>query len=507
MLTHAVSLLILSIVFSISAATAAGREPFQANTIEPSDRLKLFDGDRGVSCSHFMEGVLPWKRRGGDWRDASRVLFGEAPFAVAKPIEQTVIWDVSAMVRVWAKTGEKRGGFFLKPVRNSGYARFHSREARSVTDWPMLVLELSDGQREILKPKADSSLDCSSSQGVGGAPTLDVSGQHNTVLQFELPLPVKGLTIIRAKLMLSKIVAGGALEIGVFALEAPNFSVAPVATGLAIKYPLDREIELHPDVIFATGFDEAGNWKSRWAKGAYGETNIVGEDIQLSFIPLQGSALRVNLKKGSNLGFEARLNLKDHGGEPEELYFRYYLRLANDWNPNIADGKLPGMAGTYGEAGWGGRRVDGSDGWSLRGLFVRMFPKDHPMFGLTQIGTYAYHAEMTGTYGDFWIWPGALLARNRWYCIEQHVRMNRPGLSDGNMRVWVDGRLVMDRTKIRLRNVDRLRIETVWLNTYHGGAEVSPHDQHLYFDNVVVARNYIGPMVDSATTSAVKGHK
>lgn len=411
------------------------------------------------------------------------------------------------MVRAWAENGELRGSFFLKPLRNSGYARFHSREALSVTDWPMLVLELSDGHREILKPKADSTLDCSSVKGLGGAATLDVSGQHNTVLQFELPLAVKGRTITRAKLMLSKIVAGGALEIGVFSMETPTFPVAPVATGLAKNHPLDREIEQHPDVIFATGFDEAGNWKSRWAKGAYGETDIVGEDARLSFTPLQGSALRVNLKKGSNLGFEARLNLKDHGGEPEELYFRYYLRLAADWNPNVADGKLPGMAGTYGEAGWGGRRVDGSDGWSLRGLFIRMFPKDHPMFGFTQIGTYAYHAEMTGTYGDFWTWPGALLARNRWYCIEQYVRMNRPGVSDGNMRAWVNGRLVMDRTKIRLRNVDRLRIETVWLNTYHGGAEVSPHDQHLYIDNVVVARSYIGPMAEPPMTPIGRSNK
>lgn len=494
MLTRGFLFLMLSIVFTAEFAAATGNEALQTNALEPSDRLKLFDGNRGVSCSQFMEGVLPWKRRGGDWRDSSKILFGEAPFAVAKPIEQAITWDVSTMVRGWAENGEKRGGFFLRPLRNSGYARFHSREARNVTDWPMLVLELSDGHREILKPTADSSLDCSSSKGLGGTATLDVSGQHNAVLQFDLPLTVKGRAITRAKLILSKIVNGGAIEIGVFAMATPNFPTAPVETGLALEFPLDREIKKHPDVIFVTGFDEAGNWKSQWAKGAYGETDIIGADVPLMFTPIQGPALRANLKKGSNLGFEARLYLKDHGGEPDELYFRYYLRLANDWNPNLTGGKLPGIAGTYGEAGWGGRRVDGSDGWSLRGSFAPAFSSNHPMSGLTQLGTYAYHAEMSDFYGDLWIWPGALLARNRWYSIEQYVRMNRPGVSDGNMRVWVDGRLVMDRTKMRLRNVDRLHIETVWLNAYHGGAEVSPHDQHLYIDNVVVARSYIGPM-------------
>jgi hypothetical protein len=298
-------------------------------------------------------------------------------------------------------------------------------------------------------------------------------------------------------LILSSVKTGGGLDVGVFAIAVPEFPVNPVQQGLAGEYLVDRGIERHRDVIFFAGFEDAtvaGGWKSRWAKGATGEMEVVSEDGGFGFKSTSGSALRINLKKGSNFGADIRLYLKDHGGEPEELYFRYYLRLADDWNPDLTGGKLPGMAGTYGEAGWGGRRVDGSDGWSLRGSFYRAFPKDHPLSGLTQLGTYAYHAEMTGLYGDSWAWPGALLARNRWYCIEQYVRLNRPGVSDGIMRVWVDGRMVMERSKIRMRNVDRLRIETVWLNAYHGGAETSPHDQHFYIDNVVVARRYIGPM-------------
>lgn len=33
-----------------------------------------------------------------------------------------------------------------------------------------------------------------------------------------------------------------------------------------------------------------------------------------------------------------------------------------------------------------------------------------------------------------------------------------------------------------------------WMNVYHGGTTPSPSDQHLFIDNVVVARKYIGPM-------------
>jgi hypothetical protein len=48
------------------------------------------------------------------------------------------------------------------------------------------------------------------------------------------------------------------------------------------------------------------------------------------------------------------------------------------------------------------------------------------------------------------------------------VKMNSHGLHDGIIRAWV--------------------------NVYHGGTAVSPYDQHLYFDNVVIAREYIGPI-------------
>ena len=31
------------------------------------------------------------------------------------------------------------------------------------------------------------------------------------------------------------------------------------------------------------------------------------------------------------------------------------------------------------------------------------------------------------------------------------------------------------------------------MNVYHGGTAVSPYDQHLYVDNLVIASSYIGP--------------
>ena len=70
--------------------------------------------------------------------------------------------------------------------------------------------------------------------------------------------------------------------------------------------------------------------------------------------------------------------------------------------------------------------------------------------------------------------------------------MNTPGEKDGVLRAWVDGRLAFEKTDVRFRRSDQLKIEQVWMNVYHGGK--SPYDQHLFIDNVVIAKKYIGPM-------------
>jgi len=107
---------------------------------------------------------------------------------------------------------------------------------------------------------------------------------------------------------------------------------------------------------------------------------------------------------------------------------------------------------------------------------------------------------MPGDYGDIWNWLdgyGGILVKDRWTCLEQYVKLNTPGQKDGILRAWVDGRPAFERTDLRFRNVDRLKIERVWMNVYHGGKLPSDRDVHLYIDNVVISRQYVGPMSKS----------
>ena len=178
-------------------------------------------------------------------------------------------------------------------------------------------------------------------------------------------------------------------------------------------------------------------------------------DPALQFSPLLGYALRVEIPAGTNTGMSVGYEFADKlGYEPEQIYFRYYIRIADDWR-TLDGGKFPGIAGTYGVAGWGGRRSDGYNGWSARGLFKEVPPSGNPLGEMVPVGSYVYHADMPTNYGDNHLWQRdyrGYLERNRWYCIEQYLQLNTPGLHDGIMRVWIDGRLAWEKTDWRWRH-------------------------------------------------------
>jgi hypothetical protein len=263
-----------------------------------------------------------------------------------------------------------------------------------------------------------------------------------------------------------------------------------VKKGLAAKYAFDKGIEKDQSVIVFTDF-ESEQWHKYWSGGKRITVSVLNEDKERKFEPFQNKALRIKVSKGDHYGASIEYNFrKKTGGDPEEIYFRYYLRFASDWNPRRG-GKLPGISGTYNRAGWGGRPSNGRNGWSARGQFKGQ--KE----GKTPIGFYCYHADMKGRYGSAWIWEKdklGYLENNRWYCIEQYVRMNTPGKNDGIMCGWVDGKLAFEKKDVRMRDVSDLKIERIWINIYHGGTWTAESDDHLFIDNVVIAKKYIGPM-------------
>lgn len=471
---------------------------------------RLYDGPSGATCYYFnLAAKLYWRHKRGDWKDGKGVEQGPASFAetLVQDTDKTrmVPWDITSLVRGWISGAFPNDGMLIRQVSaNSGVIVFHSREAEEVTLRPKLVLLFDDGQKDELFPSADTFLVCSTVKAMGAEKVLKAGEDENLAIRFELPLTAKRRNLVQAALqMVTTNVQYGSSVLGVYRLDPPG-SEKPgkPQMGLAAAYPFDQRVDKHPDVVMATGFEKE-NWQSDWSYTGTGKTYVVvSRDDALSFAPLRGKALRGVIPRDRTTGLNMRYNFKDKlGREPDEIYFRYYLRFADDWHPTVDGGKLPGIAGTYdttkGGGGWGGNRSDGTNGWSMRGGFLREAEKGSPFHDRVVVGNYAYHVDMEDFYGEFWPWSRAGLGhlkRNRWYCIEQYVKMNTIGGKDGVLRVWVDGMPAFEKTDIRYRTIDALKIENIWMNVYHGGTRPPGRDLHLYIDNVVIARRYIGPM-------------
>jgi hypothetical protein len=465
----------------------------------------LFDGPDGVTCHAFNRGAGgDWARKGGDWQDASHQLFGARPYATtlvpANYRGRAIQMDLTALVKDWLRgKADASKGVMIASVKGQGVLDIPSRESPDMASRPIVVIEFSDGSSDIAFPTADAYLDCSTEKGLGRETRLKIGGEYKGVLSFSLPPAAREKKIEKVTLTFTLTKQyGGEMMLGAFALSPPASPDSMPRPGLAAKYADEESLARDPSVYFATGFESAA-WAAEWSFfDPRASTSRISEDTEGGFAPLQAHALKVRFKKGVNLGADLRYSFRGKQGfEPEEAYFRYYLRLGSNWAPDVDGGKLPGFAGTYGKAGWGMRRSAGDDGWSLRGAFSVVPGAQNPLAGTTPIGTYAYHADMTAPSGDLFKWNLGRLAalqRNRWYCIEQYMKLNTPGQKDGVLRAWIDGRLVFERKDLKLRNVPELKIENVWFNVYHGGVTPPPRDMDMYIDNVVIAKAYIGPM-------------
>ncbi len=441
---------------------------------------------------------LPWKHEGGDWIDAKGTSQGPDPFATFQSVAPgRVVTDVTQLIKAYRKGTIDNQGVLIKGRRGSAIANFFSLESDSESKRPTLVISMRDGTQYAIPATADTHLDPTTRRSLGNRASLKLGGDKQTILIF---FPIDSVPsekpMAKAELLLhmSKRYGNKPVIADIYAIHAGGRrKKQPTQMGIAANYLKDNGLQDNPDVILAEKF-ERSRWTSDWSETA-GQISLTS-DTPL-FTPIDGNALQVQFRKGTRNAANITYKFGEKlGAEPESVYFRYYIWLSEDWNP-IVGGKFPGIAGTYGKAGWGGRKSDGFNGWSTRGAYRKPVGAINPLHGLTPIGTYAYTADMRGKYGKYWPWPidlNGLLEKKRWYAIEQFVQLNTPGERDGILKSWVDGKLALDKRDIMYRKTDDLKIDRVWINFYHGGTTVIPTTQHLYIDNVVIAKKYIGPM-------------
>ncbi|MEA2000957.1 MAG: S-layer homology domain-containing protein [Actinomycetota bacterium] len=236
--------------------------------------------------------------------------------------------------------------------------------------------------------------------------------------------------------------------------------------------------------------DAPTDWNDPWRDSTVGPRN------NLSVIDGHiGSGVRVTIDKGEHFGAAMRWRFMDNGiEEPEQLWFRYYLRFPEDF-ANTGKGKLPGPAGLYSSSGRGNRPSTPTEpGWSARMFFSPTYDDrdaDH-----TRIGYYLYHLDQVKNHGDLLLWDetAATLEHGRWYCIEGQVQINTPGQDDGRVTGWVDGTEAFNRDDVRLRRADEsaVRIDSFWFDVYFGGKVPTTEQLQIDFDSLSFGQERLG---------------
>ncbi|MEM7065853.1 MAG: polysaccharide lyase [Cyanobacteria bacterium P01_B01_bin.77] len=158
-----------------------------------------------------------------------------------------------------------------------------------------------------------------------------------------------------------------------------------------------------------------------------------------------------------------------------QLRLSYYVRFAEGFD-FVRGGKLPGLFGGAGASG--GNIPDGTDGFSTRLMWREN--------GQGEVYAYLPTSENYGTSigrGNWQFQPGI------WYKLDQEVKLNTPHLANGQIRMWVNDRLVLEQEDVSFRTADSLRIDGIFFSTFFGGGSSSwatPQDTYIDFANFSV---------------------
>ena len=368
--------------------------------------IPFFDGEGGVSCENYNSAFLiPWKNKGGDYLDASGALNGKNPFstAVSQYGATGLSADLTSVTKAAIAKKDATLGIVAKYEPNGGMTGPLVIGSRTNTGGlaPVLEYSFTDGTKEKAYATASVSFDCSSALPFKVSSLMSIG---NGLAVFDFPLPSKPTKLSKAALTVGIAKTwGGGMKSGFYLLsraEMPG-DTTPVTYGLAKSYAGDYGIKSNPNVLSAMDFSPSDVEGNAFAKQLPSDTSsITQKDDASKFSPLYGNALKVTVKKGNvwAISNEYKLKALNGGVEPEEAYFRYYLRYGNNWGSRISGGKLPGLAGTYGNGGWGGRTSDGYNGWSARGFFSGWPDVANPLNGYNYLGSYFYYAKQEGIF-------------------------------------------------------------------------------------------------------------
>jgi len=319
----------------------------------------------------------------------------------------------------------------------------------------------------------------------------------------------------------------------------------PEGSGLAARFPGDVGIEKDRAVVFAEDFEEGtlDALLRRWTHSSDKDGRVLAFSTDVASESAGGRSLQMTATRGENSGGHL---FKVLSPGHDELYVRFYTRFAGDYGFCHHFVRIRGMIdpvpyplgqiSKQPSARWCGADIE-----PVRSSEFGRSTAPSPPPGIWALSS--YWPEMrswqgpggTSFYPDLFE-PNSRVAvrRDRWVCVEVMVKMNSsPEKSDGEQAAWIDGKLISHyapgtvhgywrRDKFllddnqgnpfegfRWRKDMRLKWNRLWLLHYvserifkrtdayaseHPDTTVNTRTATVWFDDIVVATQYIGPI-------------
>ena len=273
-------------------------------------------------------------------------------------------------------------------------------------------------------------------------------------------------------------------------------SALPHGPGLAAAFPADQGIEKHPAVIFADDFEKE-DFKTRWDEGNKDGKILTLVDESAAGPWLGKKSLRVEATLGKNNGGGLTRWFKP----ADAVHIRFYVKFdpACDYvhhfctlraNKGLQGGDRWSGFGGAGEKPAGGERFSTAlEPWGNWGRFK---PPGRWNF-------YSYwHTMSKSRDGKYWgnsfqVKESKDIEKGKWICAEFYLKHNTPGKDDGEQAFWIDGELRGHWTGINWRATPELQANAFTLESYVTDSWTKNPVNVVLFDDVVIAREYIGP--------------
>lgn len=274
-------------------------------------------------------------------------------------------------------------------------------------------------------------------------------------------------------------------------------SPLPRGRGLAADFVADQNISRHPAVIFADDF-ETGLLGAKWDEtNNRGGEALAWVDRSADPAPVGTRSLRVTATMGENNGggFTKWFN------SSEQIFIRFYTKFdptcdyvhhfctlrankslqGNDrWSGFGGAGELPDGTKRFSTAieptgNWGRWPPPGQ--WNFYSYWHRMKPSPD--------GKYWGNSFRPETQPN--------IERDQWTCVEIMLKHNTPGEDNGEQAYWIDGELRGHWRGFNWRTTSTLFANAFTLESYVTDRWTKQAVNIVYFDNVVIAKHYIGP--------------